>query len=31
MGRGKVPTYGGPGQKITVGASADMIGLFNRL
>lgn len=31
MGRGRVPTYGGPGQKITVGASADMIGLFNRL
>lgn len=31
MGRGNVPTYGGPGQKITVGTSADMIGLFNRL
>lgn len=31
MGRGTVPTYGGPGQKITVGASADMIGLYTRL
>lgn len=31
MGRGRVPTYGGPGQQITVGASADMIDLFNRL
>lgn len=31
MGQGKVPSYGGPGQKITVEASKNMIDLFDRL
>lgn len=31
MGQGKTPSYGGPGQKITVEASKNMIDLFDRL
>ncbi|RAX48096.1 hypothetical protein DQ353_17115 [Arthrobacter sp. AQ5-05] len=31
MGQGKTPSYGGPGQKITIEASKNMIDLFDRL
>lgn len=31
MGRGQNPSYGGPGQRITVGASKNMIDLYDRL